>query len=234
MDYLVNKLYTNKDFERTNLPLGSPIVINCVPGAGKSTFIKDLIDHDPRFVGLTFGAVPHPDLSSRGIIAASDYQPKAGDLVLVDEYTEGDYTDLNALALFGDPLQCSSRSTKPPAHYTATFSHRFGTNTAKLLRDLDYHVHAEGEDRVTFGNLYDLDPIGQNVAVEPEVISLLCKHNCDFLDLKQARGKTFDCVTFYCAESTISADLRADYFVGLTRHRRELLILNPYASLSTA
>ncbi|ACM45980.1 triple gene block protein 1 [Helleborus net necrosis virus] len=233
MDYLVNKLYKNKDFERTTLPLSSPIVINCVPGAGKSTFIKDLIDSDSRFVGLTFGAVPNPDLSSRGIISIKDYQPKSGDLVLIDEYTEGDHSNLNALALFGDPLQSNSKHPKPPAHFVATFSHRFGEKTAKLLRDLDFHVHAEGADQVTLGNLYDLDPIGQIVAVEPEVIALLCKHNCDFLDLKQARGKTFDRVTFYCAESNITPELRADYFVGLTRHRKELLILNPYAALST-
>nr|APX54978.1 triple gene block 1 protein [Kalanchoe latent virus] len=224
MDVLVNYLSKYK-FVRLSSCITPPIVVHSVPGAGKSSLIRDLINSDCRFSAFTFGKEDCQSITGVRISKATK-ELEAREFCIFDEYLEGDLPPW-AFAAFADPLQGGSGKVLR-AHFIKEESHRFGKCTAQLLRELKFSVTASGEDVVQIRGLYEVDPQDTIIYYEREVGELLRAHCVEAYSICEIRGQTFDSVTFVTANSKpIDRELS---FQCLTRHRRSLLILSPDAS----
>lgn len=228
MDVLL--YYLNKfGFERLCSDLTPPIVVHSVPGGGKSSLIREIINKDKRFTAFTYGKEDPESLTGVRIQKATQTIEKA-DFALFDEYIEGKVPEW-AYAVFADPLQGGQGAAKR-AHFIKRHSHRFGKCTAQLLRELQFDVTADSEDLVQISGIYDVDPKDTVVYYEASVGKLLKDHSVEAYCISEIRGQTFESVTFVTAEN--SPVDRTKAFQCLTRHRKSLLILCPDATYTTA
>nr|QWT83585.1 triple gene block 1 protein [Passiflora latent virus]UZP17296.1 Triple gene block 1 Protein [Passiflora latent virus] len=229
MDVLVS--YLNKyKFVRLCSNITPPIIIHSVPGAGKSSLIREIIRADSRFVAYTQGRADPVSVEGVQILKQPATIPSGASFVLIDEYVEKGLPE-GVFAAFADPLQGGSGRVLR-AHFIKTESHRFGKCTAQLLRELDFSVTAYGEDLVQISGIYDVDPRDTVIYFEPEVGNLLAAHSIEAFCIEEIRGQTFESVTFVTSQST-PID-RAKAFQCLTRHRKSLLILCPDATYTAA
>lgn len=229
MDLLV-EVALEFGFTRLSSVLRSPIVFHCVPGAGKSTLIRELINRDHSFIAFTVGESDPPSLSGRAIQKFEGIVPHDR-IVLLDEYNVLDAVPSGVFACFGDPLQVATKRNLE-AHFICNFSRRFGSTTAKFLRGLDFNVEAEGQDCVEVRDIYSVDPRGQVIYFEKSIGCLLRAHCVEAKHISEIRGRTFETVTFVTESNSPSVD-RAAAFQCLTRHQGDLLILAPDATYST-
>jgi hypothetical protein len=229
MDVFVNLLVKYK-FERLINHLTTPIVVHSVPGAGKTSLIRELISIDSRFCAYTFGKADEPNITGAYIRSASEALEER-EFVIFDEYLAGKHPTW-AFAIFADPSQGGISPTLR-AQFIKRESHRFGTNTSNLLRSLGFEVIASGEDTVEVADIYSRDPEGIVVYHEREVGDLLGAHGIDCYCIQSIRGQTFETVTYVTAENSPASDKTLS-FQCLTRHRRKLLILCPDAAYAAA
>lgn len=228
MDVLIRKL-SEFNISRIRNSIRPPVVIHCVPGAGKSSCIRSLIREDPRFTAFTRGVPDKPHISGTYIRPLPESLP-IDRLVLLDEYTLGDSIPQGIFAVFGDPSQ-SPTGFCLPADFLGKVSRRFGRNTAALLRSLDFEVEADGEDEVQIQDIFVGDLEGKVIFHEKEVGCLLARHSVEALDIADIQGQTFDCVTFVTTGNSPVDRVRD--FQCLTRHRKKLKILCPDATYSS-
>nr|WEY04248.1 25K protein [Potato virus M] len=229
MDVIVDLLYKYK-FERLSNKLVCPIVIHCVPGAGKSSLIRELLELDSRFCAYTAGVEDQPRLSGNWIRKWSGQQPE-GKFVVLDEYTL--LTEVPPVfALFGDPIQ-SNTSAVQRADFVCSVSRRFGSATCGLLRELGWDVRSEKADLVQVSDIYTKEPLGKVVFFEEEVGCLLRSHGVEALSLQEITGQTFEVVTFVTSENSPVIN-RAAAYQCMTRHRTALHILCPDATYTAA
>lgn len=228
MDVLLKYLADYK-FERLVSNITPPIVVHSVPGAGKSSLIRAVINKDSRFSAYTFGEEDPESITGVRIKAYKPNCPKT-EFVLIDEYLSGELPQ-GVFAVFADPLQGGPGQVLR-AHFIKRESHRFGRCTAQLLRELNFDVTAEGEDVVQVADIYTIDPRDVVIYYEKEVGELLRNHSVEAFCVSEVRGRTFESVTFVTASN--SPIDRANSFQCLTRHRSSLLILCPDASYTTS
>nr|QGN03514.1 triple gene block protein 1 [Cole latent virus] len=229
MDVLVN-LLVEFSFIRHHSRLELPIVVHCVPGAGKTTLIRKLIAQDSRFVAFTAGVADQPNLSGNWIRKWAN-QDTSGKLLILDEYTHLEAIP-EAFAVFGDPIQ-SRAGTVLPADFSCKISRRFGSSTAGLLRELGWDVEATGLDVVQVSDIFSAEPSGVVLYFEEEIGCLLRRHCVEALHLSEVTGKTFRSVTFITSENSPVIDPPAAYQC-LTRHTVSLHILCPNATYTSA
>lgn len=230
MDVLVD-LLNKYSFTRIHSKLSSPIVVHCVPGAGKTSLIRELIKLDSRFIAYTAGVEDEPHLSGRWIRKFEGVVDE-GKFVILDEYTLLESLPDNLFAVFGDPIQSDTKVVRS-ADYTCNRSKRFGRSTALFLRELGFDVVAEADDEVAVANIYQVDPVEQVVYFEQEVGCLLRAHHVECKHYTEIVGQTFEKVTFVSGESNLSSNRVAAYQC-MTRHRSKLLILTPDATFTAA
>jgi hypothetical protein len=229
MDVFVS-LLSKYNFERLTNHLSFPIVVHSVPGAGKTSLIRELITSDSRFRAYTYGKADQPNLTG-AYIQAAEANLEEREFVVFDEYLAGDHPTW-AFAVFADTSQGGSAPVLR-AQFIKRESHRFGANTATLLRELGYDITAKGEDTVEIADIYSRDPEGVVVYHEREVGSLLSAHGVEGYCIQGIRGQTFETVTYITAENCPLSDHFLS-FQCLTRHRKKLLILCPDASYTSA
>jgi hypothetical protein len=229
MDVLVD-LLNKYNFERLVNHLTLPIVIHSVPGAGKTTLIRELISIDSRFSAYTYGKADEPNITGAYIRPASG-ELIEGEFVVFDEYIAGRHPSW-AFAVFADPSQGGSGSVLR-AQFVKRESHRFGSNTSSLLRELRFDITASGEDSVEVADIYSKDPEGVVLYHERAVGDLLRAHGVESYCVQEIRGQTFETVTFITAENSPVSD-RTLSFQCLSRHRKRLLILCPNATYTAA
>lgn len=201
-------------------------VVNCVPGAGKSTLIRSILEKDSRFVAYTFGVADPKSFGDRRIRSACDYV-ESKKLTIVDEYTEGDYKKLNPCCVFGDPVQ--SKSEGLPPNYICLKTKRFGSSTCELLNSLGFKISSDKTDKVIKGDPFADEIEGQLIVVGREAEKLAKSHRADFVNFKNCRGSTFKTVTVLTSENFIKEEERSEFYVALTRHTDILKILCPDA-----
>lgn len=227
MDVFIRKLSDLK-FSRVQSSVRPPIVIHCVPGAGKSSCIRSLIREDSRFIAFTLGVPDSPHISGTYIRALPDSLPQ-DKFVLLDEYTLGESIPQGVFAVFGDPCQ-SPTGFCLPADFLGKVSKRFGVNTAALLRSFNFEVEATGEDEVIIEDIFSGELVGTVIYHEEEIGCLLARHSVEASSISDIQGKTFDIVTFVTACN--APEDRVRDFQCLTRHRKILKILCPDATYS--
>nr|QBS17039.1 triple gene block protein 1 [Lily symptomless virus] len=228
MDVLLS-LLSEFGFERLSSELSLPIVVHSVPGGGKSSLIRKLINKDRRFSAYTFGLEDCESITGVRIKKAHASIPRS-EFVVFDEYIEGDAPPW-AFAVFADPLQ-GGPGPVLRAHFIKRRTHRFGKCTAQLLNDLSYEVESDLADVVQIQGIYETDPQGTVVYYEACVGNLLRAHSVPAYCISEIRGQTFESVTFVTSENH-PVD-RALAFQCLTRHRSSLLILSPNATYTTS
>ncbi|QOL02531.1 TGB1 [Rose virus B] len=206
------------------------LVVHCVPGAGKSSLIRRLLERSTIFVAYTFG-VPDPvNLTGRRILSASDFSPpSASDFILVDEYTEGDWESLCPRVIFGDPCQSIKVQTSLIADFVCNRTRRFGDSTCKLLRSFGFDIHSDLEDCVTIKSAVGSDYSGELIVGDKEAAEFATSHGADFKNFCSVRGSTFKEVTLLTSFESIPDELRAQFYICLTRHQEKLTILVPDA-----
>lgn len=229
MDVFVSLLSKYK-FERLTSHLTFPIVVHSVPGAGKTSLIRELISSDSRFSAYTYGKADEPNITG-AYIRNADEGLREREFVIFDEYLAGEHPAW-AFAVFADPSQ-GGRAPVLRAQFIKRESHRFGEATATLLRELGFDVTAKGEDLVEIADIYSKDPEGVIIFHEREVGALLEAHGVEGFCIQSIRGQTFESVTYITSENCPLSD-RTLSFQCLTRHRKKLLILCPDASYTAA
>lgn len=210
-------------FKRTKLPLTNKqlIVIHAIAGAGKSTLIRRILENVPEAQAYTHGVPDSQTLSGRRIKAYSERPATPGPLDIIDEYLGGSFT--GAKVILCDPYQYSE--TAQEAHFTQNTSKRFGRNTAKLLRSLEFDVESEREDVLLTTDIWQEEIQGTIIAYEEEVQQWVSAHGAICLHPREIRGKTFQETTVICTDLQVCCEeLRHLLYVALTRHRTKLII----------
>lgn len=224
MDVVI-KFASKYNFERLYSKLEKPVVFHCVPGAGKSSCIREILAFDSRFAAFTLGIEDPPNLTNNRIKKFSG-EHSADHLNILDEYNLEKVDTSKFIAVFGDPIQ-TVLDNSLRAHFICRLSLRFGKCTAQLLQALGYEVEASGEDVIQIAGLYEVDPRDNIIYYEEDVGCLLRRHQLDAHHINELVGQTFDSVTFVTSHSKIPRSDRATVFQCLTRHRKSLLIMCP-------
>ncbi|AAZ15107.1 triple gene block 1 protein [Hippeastrum latent virus] len=230
MDILLEKL-NSVGFVRIASRLRAPLVVHCVPGAGKSTLIRELLIEHTCFKAYTGGSPGVPELSGRFVRPISEFT-EGEENVLIDEYTLCPSIPAGTLAVFGDPCQ-PGIDHKLTAHFICKDSKRFGSQTSEFLCKLGFEISAKGQDEVVVQELFDSEPRGVIVFLHKEVECLLRAHSAEGFSCQQVQGKTFDEVCFISAEPFEAARAK-EHYICLTRHRKRLQILCPNATYTTS
>lgn len=222
MDVLLSKL---RDSFRCVSSCNKPIVVNCVPGSGKSFFIRTLICEDSRFRAYTGGVPDFQNLTGRYLRRfEGSVDPQF--INILDEYQAVDPVHYPKFAaVFGDPLQEIPKSVYPQASFVGNSTQRFGQETALYLRKLGVDITSEREDKLDIEYIFSGKIVGVVIAFEEEIIRLLSSHGCPFRRPQEVRGETFDRVTFVCTGKRATECERHLVYIALTRHRNQLRIL---------
>ncbi|BAG06155.1 triple gene block protein 1 [Phaius virus X] len=213
------ELYTGElqqKFHRTNVPLKFPIVLHTVAGAGKTTFVRQLINKYSHLTACTFGTPDPPNLLGRYITAPCPFPDVVDEYPLCEEYS-------GVKLLVADPLQ--HRRGVLPAHYTGTHTFRFGKSTCDLLKTLGVVATSDKEDIVSRHPAFNFDPEGLIIALGPEAVELLEAHSLPFLRPCQALGLTTSVVTLLTDKPLDEQD-PVDAYISITRHTDKLNILS--------
>nr|UDF48718.1 triple gene block protein 1 [Cowpea mild mottle virus] len=213
-------------FHRLGHRLSEPIVVNCVPGAGKTHLINKLLENSDNFEAYTTSSPGQVNLTGKRIKHISDFQV-SNKLILIDEYQNLKEIPEGAFAIFGDPLQ-ASKPLNLPADFVCYTSRRFGKDTAALLSLLGFRVQSDLEDEVVKEDIFLGEPEGQIICFETEVIDLLKAHNLEFLTPCTSQGKSFRTVTFITS-GLITQENKHEHLICLSRHTSKLKILSPQA-----
>nr|SNQ27847.1 triple gene block protein 1 [Elm carlavirus] len=222
-------------FSRISISSERPLVVHCVPGAGKSTAIRSILRSCENSVAYTFGVCDPAQIEGCRIRSASEWhEPNSGTIVIVDEYTEGDFKSLKPTVVFGDPCQAPVSAITLKPHFICKSTKRFGKETCNLLRSLGYEINSEKGDTLVHEPIFEGELEGVIVAFESDVKHLLAEHYCEFLDICEIRGKTFEVVTFVTSTEGKPVKNLEKYYQCLTRHSSKLKILSPDASFASS
>lgn len=222
MDVLLSKL---RDSFICVSSSNKPIVINCVPGSGKSHFIRSLISGDSRFRAYTGGVPDFQNLTGRYLRRFEESVDQQF-INILDEYQAVDPVHYSKFAaIFGDPLQEIPKSIYPQASFVGNVTKRFGKETVLYLNKLGVDITSEREDKLDIEYIFSGKIVGVVIAFEEEVLKLLSSHGCPFRRPQEVRGETFDRVTFVCTGRRATECERHLVYIALTRHRDQLKIL---------
>nr|UZP17396.1 TGB1 protein [Garlic latent virus]WIW79827.1 triple gene block protein 1 [Shallot latent virus] len=204
-----------------------------VPGCGKSSCIRKLINLDSRFIAATFG-VPDPlNITGRRILAIPELHNlnRAGKFLLIDEFQRGDYEELKPFALFGDVCQFFDATKPCPiADWCKIESHRVNQPTCDFLREFGFEITSSVKGGLTFGGLYQEELQGTVITYCTQVAQLLRAHGVEHYTLEDCRGSEFTSVSLCLSDSVVHRGDLAKFYVCATRSRGDLLILTPDAS----
>lgn len=212
-------------------------VVLGVPGCGKSSCIRRLINLDSRFIAATFGSPDPLNVTGRRIRAVSELAVLdcAGKFLLLDEFQQGDFEELKPFALFGDVCQFfDSTRAYPVADWCKTVSHRVNKSTCDYLQRFGFEITSSVQGELTFGGLYEKELQGTVITYCTKVSDLLGAHRVEHYTLENCRGSEFAEVSLCLSDSEIHKEDLAKFYVCATRSRGSLLILTPDASKPSA
>ncbi|AXH64979.1 TGB1 [Grapevine virus T] len=208
-------------FNRVSEEISHPLVIHSVPGGGKTSLIRSLIKLDSNFEAFTAGVPDTPNLEGRYIKSYSEGCSSAGKLSILDEYlTVEDWRGFEVL--FSDPYQ----NIKSPlaASYVSNKTRRFGKSTCEYLAGYGFEIESDIEDSVVRGSPFEVQVEGQLICFGNAAVELALSHEAEFKLPCEVRGSTFDIVTLLKSEEP-NPENKHLFYVGCTRHRKKLLIL---------
>ncbi|AXU24224.1 TGB1 [Shallot latent virus] len=204
-----------------------------VPGCGKSSCIRKLINLDSRFIAATFG-VPDPfNVTGRRICSITELSriDRANKYLLLDEFQKGDFEELQPFALFGDVCQFFDSSKPfPVADWCKTVSHRVNSPTCRFLTEIGFDITSSVPGQLNFGGLYEEELQGTVITYCVQVSALLKAHSVEHLTTESCRGSEFSSVSLCLSDSVIHKEDLQKFYVCATRSRGNLLILTPDAS----
>nr|AYQ96164.1 triple gene block 1 protein [Grapevine virus T] len=208
-------------FDRVSEEISRPLVIHSVPGGGKTSLIRSLIKLDGDFEAFTAGVSDTPNLEGRYIKSYFKGCASAGKLSILDEYLTAENWE-GFEVLFSDPYQ----NNKNPlvASYVSRKTRRFGRATCEYLAGYGFEIESDIEDLVVRGSPFEVKVEGQLVCFGKAAVELALSHGADFKLPCEVRGSTFDVVTLLKSEEP-SIENKHLFYVGCTRHKEKLLIL---------
>nr|AGG18222.1 TGB1 [Shallot latent virus] len=208
-----------------------------VPGCGKSSCIRKLINLDSRFIAATFGAPDPLNVTGRRIraVAETSITEINEKLLLLDEFQQGNYEELKPFALFGDVCQFfDSTKPYPIADWCKTVSHRVNKLTCDFLRNFGFEITSGVSGDLEFGGLYEKELQGAVITYCAKVSVLLKAHGVEHYTIANCRGSEFAGVTLCLSDHVVPKEDLAKFYVCATRSRGNLLVLTPDASEPSA
>ncbi|AXK15642.1 TGBp1 [Turtle grass virus X] len=224
MDLELTRRLLASGYTRTEHPRapGAPIVVHAVAGAGKTTFLRSLLEFRETEV-YTAGTHDPPSLTGKHIRCAQP--PTPGAFNILDEYPAWPtYTSEHWQALFADNLQHSGPTLR--AHYTCSLTYRFGEQTAEALRHIGFTITPRPDSNpcagLSWDNLYVGYIFGQVITLDQEAHRLATAHGLSPITAEESRGLEFDTTTVVTTQPTLSSlPERHLVYVALTRHRKQ-------------
>ncbi|BAJ17498.1 triple gene block 1 [Lagenaria mild mosaic virus] len=217
MNLFIEMLKEN-GFERTGLPLSSPLVVHAVAGAGKTTLIRKYLASNPNSLAFTHGIPDRRNLENRYLREFDS--PVPGFFCILDEYPGGEYKEKWDV-LIADPLQHENEPMSP--HFIKATSHRFGKNTEDLLTGLGFNlIGLKESDRVNISHIFGGPILGEVIALEPAARHLLLDHGLKPHCPRSVLGQEFTEVTVVSFKPLSQFKDSADLYIALTRHSETL------------
>nr|QED43684.1 TGB1 [Garlic latent virus] len=227
------KVLTECGFSRIESSGNKRKVVLGVPGCGKSSCIRKLINLDSRFIAATFGAPDPFNVTGRRICSSTELSKidRTNKLLLLDEFQRGDFEELEPFALFGDVCQFYDYTKSyPVADWCKTKSHRVNETTCDFLRKFGFEINSSVPGQLTFGGLYENELQGTVITYCTQVSRLLAAHSVEHLTTDACRGSEFNSVSLCLSDSIVHRADLAKFYVCATRSRGDLLILTPDAA----
>nr|AEM23891.1 triple gene block protein 1 [Nerine virus X] len=213
------------------IPNIQTIIIHCCAGAGKTTFIRELLEQFPEVQAYTHSQhlAAEKTISGRNFHHFSEYQP--GYLDVIDEYLAGPIPETCHFC-FADPYQYNIDAL--PAHFICNKSYRFGTLTADYLNSLGYQVRsAGGSDSIRFIDLAHWEPEGICITQDSDILNLLTRHGISAYHPCETLGLQFNCVDYLVPKLPTPATADANTYLALTRHSSRLNVVSDAADSAT-
>ncbi|APG31851.1 TGBp1 [Arachis pintoi virus] len=213
-------------FTRTNQPLAYPIVVHGVPGCGKSTLIKTLIE----IVGFKAATTTQPygrTLSSCGVTSHPLEDHQRATIRILDEYQNVAPTEWEKYqVLIGDPFQGPYSSV---AHYVKATSHRVPKQVADFLRARSFDIYSDKEGSLTTTNPYSpkVAQQFQNATIlhlGPISKQLLQSHSVPSICWKEFAGQEDRSVTLVYHSTELQE--RTGFYVAATRALENLTLVS--------
>lgn len=227
-------IFQQAGFTRTHLPTSFPLTIHGVPGSGKSTALKQLLNNPDIFV-CTLGKPYGDSLTTPGVQA---YDPDTNlnhRFRVLDEYQHADSSVTARFnVLVGDPYQGAHRFEP---HLIKEFSHRVPRPVTHWLHARGFQISSTKPGSLTTANPFQLP---QNhsylthtlIHLGPVSHKLCLTHNLHTHCPYDLAGAEFDNVTIIAHSSEFSN--RPALYIATTRAKTNLIILSDaFNELST-
>ncbi|QED44452.1 TGB1 [Garlic virus H] len=219
------QLLSNSGFQRTTAPFDEALVIHGVPGCGKSSLIKSLINHQ-SVIAYTLGAPYGKTLAHPGVQRLTHASPTSeAETRILDEYQLGSEEDLKQFnVLVGDPFQ--GHSTRC-AHFIKNVSHRVPRPVCVFLNSLGYDIQSDVEGTLKHLPVFDSygrGPKGVVIHLGPVSCQLTQTYRIPSKTPLEVQGLEFEEVTlvYHSSELPVNSE---NFFIAATRASSRLNII---------
>ncbi|UOH28272.1 triple gene block protein 1 [Kudzu virus D] len=216
------ELFEKSGFVKISDKNNPPYFLHAVPGAGKTSLLKDLLQENRQVRVYSKICIEKPNLSGRYIKLYRDEVLDESFINILDEYAFGSFVEGFDFYL-GDPLQLSLDLTRE-ADFIKSTSYRVPKPVCEFLCAAGHLISGVTEGSISFETFFGEEPSGTILAYQKEVLDYLRSYNLAVLSPCEVQGREFDLVTLFVAGILSEEAQCKEFYCCATRAKSKLII----------